>query len=174
MRGNAFIDYTQLGLSYQLYACEILFNMAICRAQNYDSLLLPAFHEDMKLAQHFLKLLQLPPYHDTHYRITACMKAKSVKQVKSFRLFQVPENVYYSPSSDLTKAIENRTTNQPGGRARVVLASPTLEPDDANYSGFSGTKLKVIFFIMALYNFNQKLGRKDGNTSGRALSYIVM
>jgi hypothetical protein len=142
MRGNAFIDYTQLGLPYQLYACEILFNKAICRAQMYDTVLLPSFHADLKQSHHYLNLLQLPPYHETHYRITACMNAITVNQVKSFKMFGVPQDIYYSPSEALMNAVSSSSPVVQITR-RVVLASPLLTPEDAKHSGFSGRKLKV-------------------------------
>lgn len=30
LRGNDYIDYTQLGLSYKLHVCEVLFNRGLC------------------------------------------------------------------------------------------------------------------------------------------------
>ena len=30
MRGNKYIDYTQIGLAYKLHACEVIFNRGLC------------------------------------------------------------------------------------------------------------------------------------------------
>jgi hypothetical protein len=142
MRGNAFIDYTQLGLPFKLYTCEILFNKAICRTKNYDSLLLPAFHADMKQSQHFLKMLQPPSSHETYSRITSCIKAITVNQVKSFNVFRIPDDIYFTPPEGLTNAVKTVKPIVQNTR-RVVMASSLLSLEDALYSGFSGTKLKV-------------------------------
>jgi hypothetical protein len=152
MRGNALIDYTQLGLSYKLYTCEIPFNKAICRAQMYDAILLPSFHSDLKQAQYFLNQIDLPSSHETFSRITACMKVLTVKQAKSFKVFAIPENMYFTPSNSLIKSVTNKSPLVVTTR-RVVMASPLLSPEDANYSGFSGRRIKVGGFFFFLLSF---------------------
>ena len=41
LRGNKFIDYSQLGMKHKLYACEVLFNRALChhKISNHDKFL---------------------------------------------------------------------------------------------------------------------------------------
>jgi hypothetical protein len=152
MRGNAFIDYTQLGLPYKLYTCEILFNKAICRAQMYDTILLPSFHSDLKQAQYFLHQLDLPSSHETYSRITSCKKVLTVKQAKNFKVFSMPENMYFTPSNSLIKSVTNKSPLVVTTR-RVVMASPLLSPEDANYSGFSGRRLKAKVCFFQLLTF---------------------
>ncbi|ORY03780.1 NADPH oxidase regulator NoxR, partial [Basidiobolus meristosporus CBS 931.73] len=39
LRGNLYIDYSQLGLTFKLYSCEVLYNRALCYFQlNEDAL----------------------------------------------------------------------------------------------------------------------------------------
>jgi hypothetical protein len=148
MRGNAFIDYTQLGLPYKLYACEILFNKAICRTKN------SAFLADMKQSQHYLTMLHQPTSHEKHTQITACIEAITVNQVKSFKMFGMPEDICFSPSEELMNAVKSLKPFVQTTR-RVVMASSHLSTEDALYSGFSGTKLKVTCNLSFLFLYNE-------------------
>lgn len=48
LRQNSNIDYTQLGLAYQLHLCEVLYNRAICKSRLND---LNGTKQDLQQAQ---------------------------------------------------------------------------------------------------------------------------
>ncbi|KAF9542022.1 hypothetical protein EC957_002384 [Mortierella hygrophila] len=117
LRGNMVIDYTQLGLDFKLYSCQVLFNRALCY---------------LELGEHDLAM-------------TDMWRATREKQIKAHDLldqalrdkgqnctvFTVPQGVLYRPAESKVK---NAKKKDYLGNSKVIAA---LDAKDA-HAGFQG------------------------------------
>ena len=122
------IDYAQLGLQYKLYACETLYNRALCHFQlsNYTSA-----NTDLQSASSQKTL----PEHD---QIDFALK----NDCQECRPFQVPEHLLYGPPRS---KVENAKKKDYMGSSKVVAA--VNETD--SYTGFSGAKLRRVWLTFS-------------------------
>uniref|UniRef100_A0A8C9ESF5 NADPH oxidase activator 1 n=1 Tax=Pavo cristatus TaxID=9049 RepID=A0A8C9ESF5_PAVCR len=80
LRGNQLIDYKILGLRYRLFACEILYNIALVYATM----------EDWKKAEEHLTLAMSSKSEPQHSKIDRAMEAILVRRTSSVSLVDVP------------------------------------------------------------------------------------
>ncbi|KAI9218957.1 hypothetical protein BC828DRAFT_387239 [Blastocladiella britannica] len=118
-RGTFAIDYTQLGLEYKLYSCEVQYNRALTFFQLDDE---QAAMQDLAMANKGKAI----PEHEVineaiQYRGDGC------------QLFQVPANLIYKPAKH---KIENAKKVDYLGRSKVVA---TTDASD-NFIEFKGAR----------------------------------
>ncbi|KAI8824513.1 uncharacterized protein EV422DRAFT_565200 [Fimicolochytrium jonesii] len=128
LRGNAFIDYNQLGLAYKLHACEILFNRG---------LVLAAMNRMEDAYREFQEALKSRPQDGkvTFGNIEEAPRMGS-RAPQYLGPYAVPPDTLYRPPSGKVKNSEKKDYI---GKAKVVAS---VEATD-NYAGFSGRELKL-------------------------------
>ncbi|KAJ1967441.1 hypothetical protein H4R35_006710 [Dimargaris xerosporica] len=121
LRGNLFIDYTQIGLDYKLYACDVLYNRGLCHFELGDK---PTGMNDLLAAQQDRK-------EKRHAIISRAIDCEG----KSCPLIAVPKGIIYRPAESKVK---NSKKVDYLGNSKVVAAT-----DDADtYTGFHGAKAR--------------------------------
>ncbi|EEH20656.2 hypothetical protein PABG_02887 [Paracoccidioides brasiliensis Pb03] len=121
LRGNTSIDYEQLGLKFQLYSCEVLFNRGLCY------IYLQQVEAGMKDLEYASKE-KAKPDHDV---IDEAIK----ENAEGYTVFSIPVGIVYRPSE---AKVKNLKTKEYLGKARLVAAS-----DRANaFTGFQGSEIK--------------------------------
>lgn len=121
LRGNNVIDYSQLGLTFKLYSCEVLFNRGLC----YMNL-----NERENGMQDFSYAVKEKVVED-HDVIDEAIQ----EEAEGYTVFSIPVGVVYRP--DKVK-VKNLKTKDYLGKARLVAAS-----DRANaFTGFTGSEIK--------------------------------
>ncbi|EEQ92025.1 NADPH oxidase regulator NoxR [Blastomyces dermatitidis ER-3] len=121
LRGNTSIDYEQLGLKFQLYSCEVLFNRGLCY------IYLQQTEPGMQDLQYASKE-KVKPDHEV---IDEAIK----ENADGYTVFSIPVGIVYRPSE---AKVKNLKTKEYLGKARLVAAS-----DRANaFTGFQGSEIK--------------------------------
>ncbi|EEP77339.1 conserved hypothetical protein [Uncinocarpus reesii 1704] len=121
LRGNTSIDYEQLGLKFQLFSCEVLFN----RGLSY--IYLNQIDQGMQDLDYASKE-KFKPDHDV---IDEAIK----ESAEGYTVFSIPVGVVYRPSE---AKVKNLKTKEYLGKARLVAAS-----DRGNaFIGFQGSEIK--------------------------------
>ncbi|KAH0537229.1 hypothetical protein FGG08_005971 [Glutinoglossum americanum] len=121
LRGNAFIDYDQLGLKFKLYSCEVLFNRGLCY------IYLQQKEAGMIDFSYAVKEKSL----EDHDVIDEAIK----DEAEGYTVFSIPVGVVYRPNESKVK---NLKTKDYLGKARLIAAS-----DRSNtFTGFSGSEIK--------------------------------
>ncbi|KAI9188932.1 hypothetical protein H9P43_000354 [Blastocladiella emersonii ATCC 22665] len=118
-RGTHAIDYTQLGLEYKLYACEVMYNRALVLFQLGDE------GAALQLLAQAAKAKHIPD----HDIINEAMQYRG----DGCQLFQVPANLLYKPAKH---KIANAGKVDYLGRSKVVAAT---DPND-NFIEFKGAR----------------------------------
>ncbi|OZJ05836.1 hypothetical protein BZG36_00905 [Bifiguratus adelaidae] len=96
MRGNTCINYNQLGLSFRLYACEVLFNRGICKL----------FINKIDAGLTDLYLAQKEKCTEEHEVIDQAVKDRG----KGYSVYSIPEGVLFRPPQNKLKQAEYLTT----------------------------------------------------------------
>ncbi|KAG0235177.1 hypothetical protein BGW41_000887 [Actinomortierella wolfii] len=117
LRGNMVIDYTQLGLDFKLYSCQVLFNRALC----YIEL------GEMDLAMNDLWRASREKQTKAHDILDQALRDKG----QDCTVFTVPHGVLYRPPESKVK---NSKKKDYLGNSKVVAA---LDAGDTS-SGFQG------------------------------------
>ncbi|KAI0997649.1 hypothetical protein K3495_g10539 [Podosphaera aphanis] len=121
LRGNNMIDYSQLGLTFKLYSCEVLFNRGLC----YMNL-----NQREAGFQDFSYAVKEKVVED-HNVIDEAIQ----EEAEGYTVFSIPVGVVYRP--DKAK-VKNLKTKDYLGKATLVAAS-----DRANaFTGFTGSEIK--------------------------------
>ena len=112
MRSNSFIDYTQLGLPYKLYAFEVFFNCALCELTlgNTSSAMSHLMDAENAMALDEHKLAR--------YQTQCVLKSAKEKQLDKYSPFSVPDRLMFRPSE--TK-LKNANKKDYLGQAEVIL-----------------------------------------------------
>ncbi|NWU98517.1 NCF2 factor, partial [Upupa epops] len=118
LRGNQLIDYKILGLRYRLFACEILYNIA----------LVCATLEDWKKAEEHLTLAMRMKSEPQHNKIDRAMEA--ILKQKLCDLVAVPAGKLFRPNEKQVAQLEKKDYL---GKATVVAS--VVDKDD--FSGFA-------------------------------------
>ncbi|KAK3334023.1 hypothetical protein B0T19DRAFT_144637 [Cercophora scortea] len=121
LRGNTVIDYSQLGLLFKLYSCEVLFNRGLCYIylQQKD-----AGMQDLSYAVKEKVV-------EDHNVIDEAIR----EEAEGYTVFSIPVGVIYRPNE---AKVRNLKTKDYLGKARLVAAS-----DAANaFTGFAGAEIK--------------------------------
>ncbi|CAH2311327.1 neutrophil cytosol factor 2 [Pelobates cultripes] len=119
MRGNQLIDYKILGMTFQLYSCEILYNIALAHAK---------LGEWAKSEENLLLALsqKSEPRHST--KIDKALQ--NILKQKDFPLAQMPKGKMFQPNEKLIEQLDKRDFL---GKALVVASVV----DKDSFSGFA-------------------------------------
>ncbi|KAH7144458.1 hypothetical protein B0J13DRAFT_585185 [Dactylonectria estremocensis] len=121
LRGNAMIDYAQLGLLFKLYSCEVLFNRGLCYI----------YLQQMEAGMQDLSYAVKEKVVEDHNVIDEAIR----EQAEGYTVFSIPVGVVYRPNE---AKVRNLKTKDYLGKARLVAAS-----DRANaFTGFAGSEIK--------------------------------
>ncbi|NXR03651.1 NCF2 factor, partial [Sagittarius serpentarius] len=126
LRGNQLIDYKILGLRYRLFACEILYNIALVYAAM----------EDWKKAEEHLTLATSMKSEPQHNKIDRAMEAillydfSVLQKHKLCELVAVPAGKLFRPNEKQVAQLEKKDYL---GKAMVVAS--VVDKDD--FSGFA-------------------------------------
>ncbi|NXK14816.1 NCF2 factor, partial [Herpetotheres cachinnans] len=126
LRGNQLIDYKILGLRYRLFACEILYNIALVYATM----------EDWKKAEEHLTLAMSMKSEPQHNKIDRAMEAilrcdfSVLQKQKLCELVAVPAGKLFRPNEKQVAQLEKKDYL---GKAMVVAS--VVDKDD--FSGFA-------------------------------------
>ncbi|KFW10544.1 Neutrophil cytosol factor 2, partial [Eurypyga helias] len=118
LRGNQLIDYKILGLRYRLFACEILYNIALVYATT----------EDWKKAEEYLTLAVSMKSEPQHNKIERAMDA--ILKQKLCELVAIPAGKLFRPNEKQVAQLEKKDYL---GKAMVVAS--VVDKDD--FSGFA-------------------------------------
>ncbi|KFP30119.1 Neutrophil cytosol factor 2, partial [Colius striatus] len=118
LRGNELIDYKILGLRYRLFACEILYNIALVYATM----------EDWKKAEEHLMLATRMKSEPQHNKIDRAMEA--ILKQKLCELVAIPAGKLFRPNEKQVAQLEKKDYL---GKATVVAS--VVDKDD--FSGFA-------------------------------------
>lgn len=129
LRGNMYIDYTQLGLGYRLYACVAYFNRGICLSRlGKPQEAAISFKEAARTAER-CEGVDLRP-------ISLAASDGLGKQHTRFRMYTFPTELVYAPPME--GVLNSQRKNY---LPKAAVAASREENDD--FSGFSGRKLQV-------------------------------
>ncbi|KAK3825680.1 MAG: hypothetical protein J3Q66DRAFT_328326 [Benniella sp.] len=117
LRGNMVIDYTQLGLDFKLYSCQVLFNRALC----YIEL------GDMESANADLWRASREKQTKAHDILDQAWKDKG----RDCTVFTVPHGVLYRPPESKVK---NSKKKDYLGNSKVIAAIDATD----SFTGFQG------------------------------------
>ncbi|KAF8982992.1 hypothetical protein BGZ46_000213 [Entomortierella lignicola] len=117
LRGNLVIDYTQLGLDFKLYSCQVLFNRAIC----YFEL------NETDLAMTDLWRASREKQTKEHDILDQALRDKG----RDCTIFTVPEGVLYRPPESKVK---NSKKKDYLGNSKVIAAIDAAD----SFAGFKG------------------------------------
>ncbi|NXJ40469.1 NCF2 factor, partial [Ciconia maguari] len=126
LRGNQLIDYKILGLRYRLFACEILYNIALVYATM----------EDWKKAEEHLTLAMSMKSEPQHNKIDRAMEAilhydfSVLQKQKLCELVAIPAGKLFRPNEKQVAQLEKKDYL---GKAMVVAS--VVDKDD--FSGFA-------------------------------------
>ncbi|KAL8861502.1 MAG: hypothetical protein Q9178_002026 [Gyalolechia marmorata] len=122
LRGNAYIDYDQLGLKFKLYACEVLFNRGLCYI----------YLQQLKTGMADLTFAakeKVTPDHDV-------IDEAIGEEAEGYTVFSIPVGIIYRPNS---AKVRNLKTKDYLGKARLIAAA-----DQGNmFTGFAGSEVKA-------------------------------
>uniref|UniRef100_A0A8C0HLT2 Neutrophil cytosolic factor 2 n=1 Tax=Buteo japonicus TaxID=224669 RepID=A0A8C0HLT2_9AVES len=124
LRGNQLIDYKILGLRYRLFACEILYNIALVYATM----------EDWKKAEEYLTLAMSMKSEPQHNKIDRAMEA--ILKQKLYELVAIPAGKLFRPNEKQVAQLEKKDYL---GKAMVVAS--VVDKDD--FSGFAPLQPQV-------------------------------
>ncbi|CAN8096856.1 unnamed protein product [Discula destructiva] len=121
LRGNAMIDYAQLGLLFKLYSCEVLFNRGLCYI----------YLQQKEAGLQDLTYAVKEKVVEDHNVIDEAIK----EEAEGYTVFSIPVGVVYRPNE---AKVRNLKTKDYLGKARLVAAS-----DRSNaFTGFAGSEIK--------------------------------
>ncbi|KAF9086651.1 hypothetical protein BGX29_001294 [Mortierella sp. GBA35] len=117
LRGNMVIDYTQLGLDFKLYSCQVLFNRALC----YIEL------GEMDLGMTDLWRATREKQTKAHDMLDQALRDKG----QDCTVFTVPQGVLYRPAESKVK---NSKKKDYLGNSKVIAAVDATD----QFAGFKG------------------------------------
>ncbi|KAF4119738.1 Tetratricopeptide (TPR) repeat [Geosmithia morbida] len=121
LRGNTIIDYSQLGLLFKLYSCEVLFNRGLCYM--YLQQREPGMQDFMYAVKE--KIVE------DHNVIDEAIR----DEAEGYTVFSIPVGVVYRPND---AKVRNLKTKDYLGKAKLVATS-----DRSNaFTGFTGSEIK--------------------------------
>ncbi|KAK4138164.1 hypothetical protein BT67DRAFT_2084 [Trichocladium antarcticum] len=120
LRGNTLIDYSQLGLLFKLYSCEVLFNRGLCYI----------YLEQMDAGMQDLQYAVKEKVVEDHNVIEEAIQ----DEAKGYTVFSIPVGVVYRPNDAKVRNLQQKDYL---GKARLVAASDRQNA----FTGFAGTEL---------------------------------
>ncbi|KAJ2884545.1 hypothetical protein FB639_001939 [Coemansia asiatica] len=143
LRDNEFIDYTQIGLDYKVYTCEVLYNRALCYfclGRESNAL------QDLKSASSRM-------VEDRHSWIKKAISSNGM----DCPLFCVPKGVIYRPSASKLKSSKKIDFL---GSAKVIASADGND----NFTGFKGALVRKETLKNASSMMHQKSMRVKKST----------
>ncbi|KAK9681318.1 hypothetical protein K7432_015675 [Basidiobolus ranarum] len=126
LRGNLYIDYSQLGFEFKLYSCEVLFNRALCYFYvDEDALGM----NDLLAAQ---KEKQIPK----HYVIDKAIDNKA----RDCAFYSIPRGVLFRPCES---KIRNSKKVDYLGNSKLIAAAD----DKDTFTGFKGALVRKATYM---------------------------
>lgn len=122
LRGNMLIDYTQLGLKYRLFSCEVLFNRGLSSINMGD---LEQGLNDFKYASQEKQTAE----HDV-------IDEASQDQGEGYTVFSIPVGILYRPDES---KVRNMAVRDYLGKARLIATSNAGDTG----TGFRGYEQKM-------------------------------
>ncbi|KAI9029540.1 hypothetical protein CLU79DRAFT_734543 [Phycomyces nitens] len=112
LRGNEMINYTQLGLAFRLYACEVLFNRGVCQLYlgKIDAGLTDLYHA------------QKAKMTEEHDVIDQAVRDRG----RGYSVFSIPPGVLYRPSEARMRQLQN--ANMFAAVDKLTLPNKNLKP----------------------------------------------
>jgi hypothetical protein len=121
LRGNTMIDYSQLGLLFKLYSCEVLFNRGLCYI----------YLQQKEAGLQDLTYAVKEKVVEDHNVIDEAIR----EEAEGYTVFSIPVGVVYRPND---AKVRNLKTKDYLGKARLVAAS-----DRSNaFTGFAGSEIR--------------------------------
>ncbi|KAM7192785.1 putative nadph oxidase [Naviculisporaceae sp. PSN 640] len=122
LRGNTLIDYAQLGLTFKLFSCEVLFNRGLCYI----------YLQQKEAGMQDLSYAVKEKVTEDHNVIDEAIK----EEAEGYTVFSIPVGIVYRPNE---AKVRNLKTKDYLGKARLVAAS-----DRSNaFTGFAGSEIKA-------------------------------
>ncbi|XP_054837979.1 neutrophil cytosol factor 2 [Eublepharis macularius] len=118
LRGNSLIDYKILGLQFKLFACEVLYNIALAHAKL----------EDWKKAEEHLTMAMKLKTEPRHYKIDKAMEC--ILKQRLFEPIAIPDGKLFRPNERQVAQLEKKDYL---GKATVVAS--VVDKDE--FSGFA-------------------------------------
>ncbi|KAF9116020.1 hypothetical protein BGX27_005253 [Mortierella sp. AM989] len=125
LRGNMVIDYTQLGLDFKLYSCQVLFNRALC----YIEL------GEMDLGMTDMWRATREKQTKAHDMLDQALRDKG----QDCTVFTVPQGVLYRPAESKVK---NSKKKDYLGNSKVIAAVDAKD-DFAGFKGMSAWQVQM-------------------------------
>ncbi|KAG5927779.1 hypothetical protein E4U42_001785 [Claviceps africana] len=120
LRGNVVINYEQLGLSFRLYSCEVIFNRGLCYI----------YLQQRDVGMNDLLYATQEKREESHNVIDEAISVEA----EGYTVFSIPVGVLYRPND---VKVRNLATKDYLGKARLVATS-----DRSNaFTGFSGPEI---------------------------------
>ncbi|KAI7830858.1 hypothetical protein BX661DRAFT_132200, partial [Kickxella alabastrina] len=124
LRDNEFIDYTQIGLDYKVYTCEVLYNRALCYFCMGDKEEVHKAHKDLASASSRVA-------EERHSWIKKAVDSNGM----DCPLYCVPKGVIYRPSASKLKSSKKIDFL---GSAKVIASADGND----NFTGFKGALVR--------------------------------
>ncbi|KAK3313762.1 hypothetical protein B0H66DRAFT_537015 [Apodospora peruviana] len=122
LRGNTLIDYAQLGLTFKLFSCEVLFNRGLCYI----------YLQQKEAGMQDLSYAVKEKVTEDHNVIDEAIR----EEAEGYTVFSIPVGIVYRPNE---AKVRNLKTKDYLGKARLVAAS-----DRSNaFTGFAGSEIKA-------------------------------
>ncbi|OLL25170.1 Neutrophil cytosol factor 2 [Neolecta irregularis DAH-3] len=134
LRGNVLIDYDQIGLTFRLFSCEVLFNRGLCQISQGQT---KEGMADLRFAWKEKQTLE----HDVIDEAIAaealvCLEShKWNLHLQGFTVFSIPVGVLFRPNQN---KVRNAKTKDYLGKARLVAATDRKDI----FTGFTGSELQ--------------------------------
>eukprot|EP00842_Homolaphlyctis_polyrhiza_P003981 jgi/Hompol1/4584/HPOL_001906-RA len=126
LRGNYFIDYTQLGMPHQVFACHVIFNIALCHIQLDDPDRGLRYIEEARKA--------IPPEGSKYSPDVSDIEEAARVGTGAIQVclpYEVPADLIFRPQEENVK---NTRKVDYLGQSKVVAGVDSAD----NYTGFSG------------------------------------
>lgn len=120
------IDYTQLGLLFKLYSCEVLFNRGLCYI----------YLQQKQLGMDDLAYAVKEKIVEDHNVIDEAIQ----DEAEGYTVFSIPVGVVYRPNE---AKVRNLKTKDYLGKARLVAASDRPNPPP----NFWGVEMNYVSFL---------------------------
>ena len=135
LRDNRYIDYTQLGMRYKLYACEIMANQACVLCSQHNDNNSNSNNNNIEKARELLVMANTWKSEARHKQITTSLNMLQAGQYASLSMFTLPKHLIFRPSQRL---IDQLAKKDYLGKAKVLVTQNTEEI----YACFSGLKMR--------------------------------
>jgi len=136
LRGNALIDYTQLGMEYQLFSAEVLYN----RAASMGKLDGPGSTEALRDLYEAERKFKIPDQLDS-------IQAAIRRNGDGMKIYTIPMNAVFRPPQDKIKNLKKMDFL---GKSNIVAAADVSD----SFVGFKGPQIRKAMLADSLRRSN--------------------